>query len=111
MRLFEFTAENQIVGAAEAVHFNARHRVNDGGIAGLINAPIFIGLVVGNNMMRFKCRTVNVSSDNDKRFLSFLDSDILKQGLKLASTVQPAVAPLSAMVTGITSRCSRPDRM
>lgn len=100
--LFEFTAENKATGKTEPVNFSAKHRVSKGGSAGIINAPIFVGLVVGQNMLSFKCRTVNIVSDNDSKFLSFLESDMLRKGLELASIAQPAVAPLSAMVTGIT---------
>lgn len=100
--LFEFKAENQIAGTKEPALFSGRYRVSSGGTAGVINAPIFVGLSVGNNMMKFECKTVNVENEDDRRFIDFLESDVMKDGLRLASTVQPAIAPLSAMVSGIT---------
>lgn len=101
--LFEFKAENQVAGAKEPLSFSARYTIASGGTASLINAPIFIGLTVGNNMMKLDCKTVNVENEDDRKFLNFLESDVIRDGLRLAATVQPAITPLSAMVTGITN--------
>jgi hypothetical protein len=49
----------------------------------------------------FKCFTVNVKNDEDEAFLGFLDSDVFKGGLKLAQTLQPAIAPLSGMAQAV----------
>jgi hypothetical protein len=46
-------------------------------------------------------------NEEDEAALSFLESDVFKGGLKLASTVQPAIAPLSAMAKGLTETIAK----
>jgi hypothetical protein len=60
-----------------------------------------VGLNVGTEGVLLKCRTINVKNEQDEAFLSFLDSDVFKAGLHLATTAQPAIAPLSAMALGL----------
>ena len=50
----------------------------------------------------FKCYTVNVKNDLDEKFIEFLDSDEFKAGLKLVSSLQPAISPLSKMAYNLT---------
>jgi len=100
--LFDFYAQNQVPGNVEHLHFNVTFRAREGEQAAIIGYPIFIGLNVGTEGVAFKCFTVNVKNDNDEAFLSFLESDVFKAGLKLATTVQPAIAPLSGMAVGLT---------
>lgn len=68
----------------------------------ILGYPILIGVNVGSEGVAFKCFTVNVRNEQDEAFLGFLDSDMFKVGLRLASTVQPAIAPFSQMVLGLT---------
>jgi hypothetical protein len=96
--LFEFKAENQVAGVKERLSFSARYTVASGGTASLVNAPVFIGLTVGNNMMNLDCRAANVKSEDDRRLLNFLESDVIRDGLRPAATVQSAITPLSGMV-------------
>ncbi len=100
--LLHFFAQNQMLDVTEDVHFNTTYRVQEGEHAGLQGYPIFIGLNVGGEGMSFRCRTINVSNDEDEAFLSFLESDIFKAGLKLASTAQPVIAPFSVLAFGLT---------
>ena len=100
--LFDFYAQNQVPGNPEHLHFNATHRVREGEHAGIIGYPIFVGLNVGTEGVSFKCFTVNVKNDDDEAFLGFLDSDVFKAGLKLATTFQPPIAPFSHMAVGLT---------
>ena len=52
--------------------------------------------------MVFRCLTVNVKNEDDKALLGFLESDVFKTGLMLATTAQPAIAPLSGMAVALT---------
>jgi hypothetical protein len=54
--------------------------------------------------------TVNVKNDADEGFLDFLEGDVFKKGLKLATTAQPAIAPLSGMALAITKSISQRNR-
>jgi len=100
--LFDFYAQNEVQGGVEHLHFNATYRVREGEQAAVLGFPIFVGLNVGSEGVAFKCFTVNVQNDEDEAFLGFLESDVFKAGLKLASTVQPVIAPFSAMALSLT---------
>ena len=99
--LFTFNAQNHSKDNSEELNFGTKFRVLDGEQAGLISFPIFEGLHVAAKGVRLKCRTVNVTNSDDQSFLSFLDSDVFNSGLKLVTTVQPALAPLSGFVLGV----------
>jgi len=100
--LFDFYAQNQIRHRVERLHFNQTYRAQQGQQVGIIGYPIFIGLSVGSEGVSFKCHTVNVKNDNDEAILNVLDSDIMRGGLKLATTAQPAIAPLADLALGLT---------
>lgn len=100
--LFDFYAQNQLPDVTEHLHFNSTYRVREGERAALLNYPIFLGLNIGNDGLVFKCLTVNVKNEEDEAAIQFLDSDAFKTGLKLATTVQPAIKPLSEMAIGLT---------
>ncbi|OUC16091.1 MAG: hypothetical protein B0A82_03695 [Alkalinema sp. CACIAM 70d] len=100
--LFDFYAQNQLADITEHLHFNSTYRVREGERAALLNYPIFLGLNIGNDGLIFKCFTVNVKNEEDEAAIQFLDSDAFKTGLKLATTVQPAIKPLSEMAIGLT---------
>jgi hypothetical protein len=108
--LFDFYAQNQVPGDVEHLHFNATHRVREGQQAGIISRPIFVGLNIGAEGVAFRCRTVNVKNQDDEAFLAFLDSDTFKSGLKLASTIQPALAPFSEMALALTKTIAARNR-
>jgi hypothetical protein len=100
--LFDFYAQNQLPGNVEHLHFNSTFRVREGQQAAIIGYPIFIGLNIGSEGVAFRCYTVNVANDDDEKLLGFLEGDVFKAGLKLASTMQPAIAPLSGMAVALT---------
>jgi hypothetical protein len=108
--LFDFYAQNQLPESTEHAHFNSVYRVREGERAAIVGYPIFVGLNVGSEGVAFKCFTVNVKNDADEAFLGFLDSDVFKQGLKLASTVQPAIALLSQTAIGLTRAIASRNR-
>ncbi len=100
--LFDFYTQNQLPEVTEHLHFNSIYRVREGQHAAILNYPIFLGLNVGNDGLIFKCLTVNVKNEEDEQAIQFLDSDAFKTGLQLATTVQPAIKPLSEMAMGLT---------
>jgi hypothetical protein len=100
--LFDFYGQNQAPTSTEDLHFNATFRVREGERAAVIGFPIFVGLNVGEQGVNFKCFTINVKNTNDEAFLSMLESDIFKQGLKLATVAQPAIAPLTGIAVALT---------
>lgn len=100
--LFDFAAQNQAAEGVEHLHFNAAYRVREGEHAAVLGDPIFVGLRVGPEGLAFRCYTVNVKNDQDEALLGFLDGDVFKAGLRLASGFQPALAPLSATAVGLT---------
>lgn len=100
--LFDFRAQNHVNGQQEEnVHFAQTYRAQEGETVGIIGYPIFIGLNVGKAGVAFNCSTVNVENDDDEAILNLLESDTFKSGLKLVTTAQPAIAPLTDMATGI----------
>jgi hypothetical protein len=108
--LFDFYAQNQVPGSVENLHFNATYRIREGERAAILGFPIFVGLNVGGEGVAFKCFTVNVQNDQDERFLACLESDAFRNGLKLATTMQPAIAPLSEIAVGLTRAIASRNR-
>jgi hypothetical protein len=100
--LFDFSAQNQVSAGSEQLHFNATYRAAEGEQAAVIGRPIFVGLQVGGEGLLLQCATVNVQNEADEAFLGFLETDAFKGGLKLATTLQPALVPLSAMAMALT---------
>src|SRR6266508_1489523 len=100
--LFDFYAQNQAAEGVEDLHFNATYRAQEGEKAATVGFPLFTGLNVGKEGLTLRCYTVNVQNKGDQAFLDMLESDVFKAGLKLATTVQPAIAPLSALALGVT---------
>jgi hypothetical protein len=99
--LFDFYARNQREGGEDDLHFNMILRAQQGQGAAVVGYPIFVGLGVGSGV-GFRCHTVNVKNDQDEALLGVLESDPMRRGLQLLSTVQPALGPLSTMAVGIT---------
>lgn len=116
--LFDFYAQNQVRGpegeaqqdAVEHLHFNAQYRTRDGEHAAVLGYPIFLGLVVGKNGLSFRCYTVNIKNEEDEALLGFLDSDVFRAGLQLASTTLPAIAQLSTMAQNLTRAMAKRHR-
>jgi hypothetical protein len=108
--LFDFYARHQAATGAEDLHFNVTCRAREGEGAAAIGYPIFVGLSAGADGVAFRCFTVNVKNDQDEALLGFLDSDVFRAGLRLASAAQPAIAPLAAMALGLTGALARRSR-
>jgi hypothetical protein len=108
--LFDFAAQNRLQNETEDLHFNATFRVRDGEHAAVLGYPIFVGLNVGNSGVALKCFTVNVQNEGDEALLSLLEGDVFRNGLKLAATVQPAIAPLSGMAVALTRTLAARNR-
>jgi hypothetical protein len=108
--LFDFYAQNQVAGGVEHLHFNATYRVREGEQAAILGYPVFVGLNVGGEGVALKCFTVNVENEGDEAFLDFLESDVFRAGLKLATTMQPAIAPLSGMALAVTKNIAARNR-
>jgi hypothetical protein len=100
--LFDFYAQNQVGEGVEHLHFNASLRVQEGESVAAVGYPIFTGLNVGSEGVVFKCFTVNVANDEDEKLLGFLDHDVFKMGLRLATVAQPVLLPFSEMAVGLT---------
>ena len=108
--LFDFYAQNQTPRTVEHLHFIATFCAREGEGAALVGYPLFVGLKVGREGLAFKCFTVNVRNGEDEAFLAFLDSDVFRAGLKLATTAQPAIAPLSELAFGLTRSIAKRHR-
>jgi hypothetical protein len=108
--LIHFFAQNQVPGKTEDLHFNATYRIREGEHAAIRGYPIFIGLKVGNEGLRLKCRTINVKNDQDEALLDMLESDVFKSGLHLINSLQPALAPLSELSLGIARTIATRNR-
>ena len=105
--LFDFYAQNQLDSDVEHLHFNSTFRVTEGEEAAVIGFPIFHGLRVGTEGVAFKGFTVNVKNDNDEALLALMESDVLRSGLRLISTAQPALAPLSGIAVAMTTAMAK----
>lgn len=108
--LLHVAVHNQVPGKAEPVHFNTTYRVWDGDYAGVQGYPLFVGLCSGGEGLSLKCRTINVSNDQDEAFLDVLESNVFKAGLQLTSTAQPVIGPFSEMALGIAKAIARRHR-
>ena len=109
--LFDFYGRNQLThGGTEDVHFTMKLQAPDNSAVPVVGLPIFVGLNVGDEGVCFKCITVNIRNERDEHFLSFLESDEFRKGLKLLERAQPALVPLSQMAYSITLRILRRNR-
>jgi hypothetical protein len=108
--LFDFYGRNQMAKVSENLHFNAKYDVADNDSVGVLNLPIFVGLNAGTAGVSFECLTVNVANQEDETFLSFLEGDAFKSGLKLVTTAQPALAVFSEMALSITKSVAKRHR-
>lgn len=101
--LFQFSAKNQTAAEAELVRFGMTVRARNGQPTATLNIPIFSGINVGPEGILLRGQTINVKNKDDEAMLEFLEGDTFRQGLKLLSTAQPAILPLSHLFTGLAS--------
>ena len=108
--LFDFYAQNQLPALTEDLHFHSTVRAREGEEAAVIGYPVFLGLNVGLEGVSFRCYTVNVKNDDDEAFLDFLESDIAKTGLRLATVAQPSLGPFVKLAMGVTKSIAQRNR-
>ena len=65
---------------------------------------------MGTEGVALRCFTVNVKNDADESFLAFLESDVAKAGLKLATVAQPSLAPFVQITKGLTTTIAQRNR-
>ncbi len=102
-----FEALNQVADAQEAVSFSQTYRVPDGNSVGISGYPIFMGLNVGSQGIKFKGATINVKNEEDEAVLEALESSTFQNGLKLLTTAQPAIAPFTAISLGVVKSLTK----
>jgi hypothetical protein len=101
--LFDFYARNALEdGQQEHLHYNATFRAREGQEAAVVGLPVFVNLNVGELGLAFKCNTVNVANEGSQKALDVLESDLVRSGLELAKSAQPAIGPLSQIAMGLT---------
>lgn len=108
--LTHVAVQHQTRDTVEDLHYNMVYRVREGEEAALRGYPIFVGLGVGAMGLRIRCRTINVCNDQDEAFLSFLESDVMRSGLQLVATAQPALAPFSQVAFGLAKALGERSR-
>jgi hypothetical protein len=108
--LFDFYGQSQRQGGVEDLHFNVLVRAREGESAAVIGVPIFVGLGVGLTGVAFRCATVNVKNDSDDAILAALDSDVMKSGLQLLETAQPAIGVVSCLAVALTKMLAKRNR-
>jgi hypothetical protein len=101
--LFDFAARHYATATeAEELHYNVVVRVTEGQRAGLLNVPVFVGLNPGTQGVALHGYTVNVRNEQDEALLGMLESGVVRNGLRLLQTAQPALAPLSQIAYSLT---------
>ena len=105
-----FEALNQTSKVEEVVSFSQTYEVPEDNNAGVAGYPIFIGLNVGSQGIKFKGVTINVKNKEDEQVLEALDSFTFKNGLKLLTTAQPAIGPFTAISLGLVKSLAKRNR-
>ncbi len=110
--LFTFEAYNQVENGLENVVFNQVYEVVANQDAGVTGYPIFLGLKADSNGIGFTCKTVNVGNSNDQKLVNAINSNEVKTGLHLLTTMQPGLAPFVSIAQGLaTSFANRSKNM
>ncbi|MEN3281421.1 MAG: hypothetical protein V7607_2561 [Solirubrobacteraceae bacterium] len=105
--LVEFSGKHQVKDNPQQLRFAQTYPVEEAAGAGIIGYPMFLGLSVGGEGVAFAASTRNVENNDDKQLLGMLDSDVMKSGLKLLKTAQPAIAPLTDLATMVGKAFAR----
>jgi hypothetical protein len=100
--LFKFNANNHQENNVQNVSFNQTFSIQEGDSAPISGYPIFIGLNTGPNVVQFDVEIVNVSNDNDDKFLETMESGVVKNGMTLLNSVNPIIPIITEYATGIT---------
>jgi hypothetical protein len=94
--LVGLSVENYTTAGVESAYFNATFHATEGQLA-TPGYRVFRGVNVGADGLTLRCKTVNVWNEVDDNLFRALDSDTFRAGLRLASTLQPALGPLAEL--------------
>lgn len=83
------------------IEFQQKFKSREGEGAGNLGDFIFNGLRVPNSGLQFDVQTINISNDGDEEALRVLESDTIKNGLKLINASFSTLAPCTIMAQGI----------
>ncbi len=108
--LFKFNARNQFSDQSEEVSFNQTFSVQEGQRAPFSGYPIFVGLGVGTELVQFSVEIINVSNDDDEKFLNTINSGIFSNGLKLLGSINPVMPIVTEYAKGITEMVAKRNR-
>ena len=108
--LFDFFGRHQTPGSDEDIHFSQTYRAQEGQGAGITGYPVFVGLKVGKEGVKFRVRTVNVKNEDDEKFLAFMNSDPFKNGLQLINATNPLSPVVTNFATGVVDAIAKKDR-
>lgn len=100
--LFKFNALNHLNENVQNISFNQTFAIQEGQRAPISGYPIFIGLNTGQELVQFDVEIVNVSNDDDDKFLETMESGVVKNGMTLLNTVNPIIPIITEYATGIT---------
>ena len=108
--LFDFHGQSTRAGGTDDLHFNVLVRAREGESAAVIGVPVFVGLGVASSGVSLRCATVNVKNEDDETLLAALESDVMKNGLQLLATAQPAVGVVSCLALALTKSLAKRHR-
>lgn len=102
--LFDFYGQTQSEQEITPVSFSVGVIARDTDEVASIGKPIIIGLAVGSDGIDLKCRTINVTTKEDQTFFSILGGQVFSQGLNIVNAFQPAIKPLTALISGLVKK-------
>lgn len=108
--LFRFNAINFLEKQEQPVSFNHTFPVMEGQRGPISGYPVFIGLRTGTELLQFSTELINVSNDQDDRFLQRMESGIVKNGMKLIETLNPVIPVMNEYATGIMEMIGNRNR-
>lgn len=108
--LFKFNAQNHLNGSEQSLSFNQTFAIQEGQLAPISGYPIFIGLNTGEQLVQFNVEIVNVSNDNDDKFLEAMESGVVKNGIKLLNTINPVIPVITEYANGITEMIAKRNK-
>jgi hypothetical protein len=108
--LFKFNARNEFDEQSEDVSFNQTFSIQEGQRAPFSGYPIFIGLGVGTELVQFSVQIINVSNDDDEKFLNTINSGIFSNGLKMLGAINPVIPIVTEYAKGVTEMIAKRNR-
>jgi hypothetical protein len=108
--LFRFRARHKFSGHDQDVNFNQTFVVQEGQRAAIAGYPIFVGLNLGNELVQFDVRMINVSNENDEKLLARLNDSLFQNGLQLFNLLNPLIPIVSEYAVGLTEMIAGRNR-